>query len=381
MRAITTLILLFCSVTLSTQEKITLLFTGDLMQHREQIEAAHTNNGNYNYDYCFSRVKSIISSADIAIGNLELVIGGAPYTGYPSFSAPVCYLQALKNAGYDILLTGNNHCLDRRKRGLERTISMLDSLHIAHAGTYRNKGERENHYPLFYRHNNFGIAFLNYTYATNGIPVNKPNIVNYIDTAIMLKDIAKALSFNPDAIIACMHWGDEYISLPNGTQKRLASWLLSHGVTHIIGTHPHVVQPIEIVTDQTGKEHVVAYSLGNFISGMTARNTDGGIILQLTLHKDNNSCKISDCHYRLVWVGRPTLTGTSNYRLYLIGDHCDSLSHRAYKQMSFYGENTRRLLGKYNKGVNELPLFIKKNEKISIKYLQNQRKSLSLHRF
>ena len=113
---------------------------------------------------------------------------------------------------------------------------MLDSLQIPHAGTYVNTESREQQYPLLLEKNSFRIALLNYTYGTNGIKVISPNVVNYIDKAVMAQDIEAARAQHPDALIACMHWGDEYQSLPNKEQKNLTDWLLQQGVTHIIGS-------------------------------------------------------------------------------------------------------------------------------------------------
>ena len=155
-------------------------------------------------------------------------------------------LTAIHNAGFNVLITANNHSLDRGRKGLERTIQLIDSLKIPHAGTYLNAEERENKYPLLLEKKGFRIAILNYTYGTNGIPVTPPNIVNYTDTTIISKDIEASKTMNPDAIIACMHWGIEYQSLPDKEQKFLTDWLLRKGVNHIIGSHPHVVQPIEV---------------------------------------------------------------------------------------------------------------------------------------
>ena len=231
------------------------------MQHRAQIDAARTSDGKYDYSPCFSLVKEEISRADIAIGNLEVTLGGKPYQGYPTFSAPDEYLQAIKDAEFDVLLTANNHCLDRGKTGLERTITQIESFSIPYAGTYRNAIERKQLYPLFIRKKGFCIAILNYTYGTNGIKVSAPNIVNYIDKKTILKDIHSAQAVRPDAIIACMHWGEEYQSLPNREQCELADWLLKQGVTHIIGSHPHVIQPMELRTNgllRDGRARVVA---------------------------------------------------------------------------------------------------------------------------
>lgn len=377
MKTLIACITLLYSVTLSAQERITLLFVGDLMQHQAQIDAARTPDGRYDYSRCFSLVKEQISRADIAIGNLEVTLGGKPYQGYPAFSAPDEYLQSIKDAGFDILLTANNHCLDRGKKGLERTISMLDSLHIPYTGTYRNITERKQRYPLFFSKNGFRIALLSYTYGTNGIKASPPNIVNYIDKDIILQDIRSAQARRPDAIIACMHWGIEHQSLPNREQRELADWLLQQGVTHIIGSHPHVIQPMELRTDGIQK-HVVVYSLGNFISNMREKKTDGGLIFTLQLEKyplpqpipphfleESHSpqlesafipspfCQVADCGYNLVWTARPDLTGEKNYVLYPIHSSPDSLPQEARNHLKIFTEDTRKLLQQHHAGIHE----------------------------
>ena len=161
MKQIFILFLLWFGLSLSAQDQISLLFVGDLMQHQAQIDAARQGDG-YNYNDCFRHVKKEISEADMAIGNLEVTLGGKPYRGYPAFSAPDEYLNAIKEAGFDVLLTANNHCLDKGKLGLERTILMLDSLKIHHAGTYRNPEERHKSYPLLIEKNGFRIVLLKY---------------------------------------------------------------------------------------------------------------------------------------------------------------------------------------------------------------------------
>ena len=175
-------------------------------------------------------------------GNLS---GIPAYRGYPVFSAPDEYLYAIKEAGFDVLLTANNHCLDKGKLGLERTILMLDSLKIHHAGTYRNPEERHRNYPLLIEKNGFRIVLLNYTYGTNGFKTDAPNMVNYINREQIKKDILDARRKLPDVIIACMHWGVEYCSFPERSERELAGWLIGQGVDHVIGSHPHVLQPME----------------------------------------------------------------------------------------------------------------------------------------
>lgn len=345
--------------TIAQKQEITLLFAGDLMQHQAQIDAAKTASG-FNYAPCFVEVKDQISSADVAIGNLEVALGGKPYTGYPAFSAPDEFLHALTGAGFDILLTANNHCLDRRKKGLERTIHLLDSLTIPYAGTYRDSTDRANKYPLLINRNGFRIALLNYTYGTNGIEVQKPNIVNYIDKKTIAIDIEKAQLMKPDAIIACMHWGQEYALLPNREQKELANWLIKQGVDHVIGSHPHVVQPAELRTDSiTQKQNVVVYSLGNFISNMSAPNTDGGMLFTLTLEKDSIT-RIKDCGYNLVWTERPALSGKKNFVLYPTDYPLDSLNTNSRNRLNIYKKATEKHLNKHNLEMNKY-IFIEKN--------------------
>lgn len=372
---------LLYSVTLSAQtERITLLFVGDLMQHQAQIDAARTPNGSYDYTACFANVKEQISKADIAIGNLEVTLAGRPYSGYPAFSAPDEYLYAIKDAGFDVLLTANNHCLDRRQKGLERTIHILDSLHLMHAGTYLDSTQREEKYPLLINKKGFKIALLNYTYGTNGISVKHPNIVNYIDKQKILQDIQKAQSQNPDAIIACIHWGIEYQSLPNKEQQELADWMIEHGVTHIIGSHPHVIQPIELLTEGNHKQHLIVYSLGNFISNMSAPHTDGGmmITLQLEKHKfqlsthpspllpgqekeyfinhNDATCiftshtHVADCHYTLVWTARPQQTGEKQFYLRYIDQPTDKLPTAARNSLNIFKKESRKLMKEHNIG-------------------------------
>lgn len=350
-------------------QKLTLVFAGDLMQHQGQIDAARTPSG-FDYSDCFKYVKEEINKADIAIGNLEVTLGGKPYTGYPTFSAPDEYLQAIKHAGFDLLTTANNHCLDQGKRGLERTILMLDSLQLSHAGTYIDASARARSYPLFIEQNGFRIALLSYTYGTNGIKTMAPNVVNYIDKKQISADIDSARLRRPDAIIACMHWGNEYQSLPDKEQTSLADWLIEQGVTHVIGCHPHVVQPLELRTDSlTGQQHAIAYSLGNFISNMTGRRTDGGLLFKLELTKDTTHTYVSNCGYGLVWTARPVLSQKKNHTLYPICTKIDSLPTEARNRLKIFVNDTRALFRKHNCNINEY--FFSK--KIPAEYLEIQR--------
>jgi len=340
-------------------DTLRLLFVGDLMQHQGQINAARTAKG-YDYSTCFEYVKEEIGRADFAIANLEVTLGGKPYKGYPAFSAPDEYLTAIHDAGFNVLVTANNHSLDRGRAGLERTIQLIDTLKIPHAGTYVNAEAREKQYPLLLEKNGFRIALLNYTYGTNGIPVTPPNIVNYIDTMIIAKDIEASKALQPDAIIACMHWGIEYQSLPNKEQKFLTDWLLQKGVSHIIGSHPHVVQPIEVRTDSlTNDKHLVVYSLGNYISNMSARRTDGGLMVRMELVKDSTT-RLNNCEYSLVWTARPMQSGKKNHQLLPVNLPADSIPLQARNSLKIFTNDARTLFSKHNRGIKEYTFYQKK---------------------
>ncbi len=347
------IIAFFYSLTLSAQERIKLLFVGDLMQHDAQIKAARTTDG-YDYSDCFKHIKPEIEAADIAIANLEVTLGGRPYRGYPAFSAPDEFVYAIKDAGFDVLLTANNHCLDRGKRGLERTANLLDSLQIPFAGTYTDKKDFQMRYPLLIEKNGFRIALLAYTYGTNGLTPSAPNIVNYIDREQMKEDILTARQMKPDAIIACMHWGLEYHPLPNASQKDLADWLINQGVDHVIGSHPHVLQPMEVRPNpNTPAQHLVVYSLGNFISNMSKEKTDGGAMVKLELKKTKGITRMTDCSYTLIWTSRPILSKKRNFELYPSSYINQSINNKEVTPFKRFLDDARQLFEKHNKGIKE----------------------------
>ncbi|MBQ8656294.1 MAG: CapA family protein [Prevotella sp.] len=329
-------------------QQLSLLIAGDLMQHEPQIKKALQPDGTYNYDECFARVRPEIERADIAIANFEVTLGGRPYKGYPQFSAPDEYLQACIDAGFDVLTTSNNHCLDTRRRGLERTLDMMDSLRVPHLGTYRNQAERDKNYPFLIEWNDIRVVLLNFTYGTNGLRVEKPNVVNMMDTTEIARDLLKAKQMNPDVIIAMPHWGIEYQTLPSKEQKEVAQWLLDHGVDHVIGGHPHVAQPLEL---RNGGRNLVAWSLGNFISNQYKPNTYGGYMVRMEFTKRDSVTTLSDCGYALYWVSRPQDCGHKHQYRVLPIDEPDSVLTAAERQK----RNTvrtamRNLMQKNNQG-------------------------------
>ena len=327
---------------------LSILIAGDFMQHGPQIKAALQPDSSYNYDECFARVIPVIEDADVAIGNLEVTLGGKPYAGYPQFRAPDEYLQAIVDAGIDIILTANNHCLDSGKHGLERTIMMMDSVGVPHVGTYLDSIDCAINYPYLFEQNGIRVAILNFTYGTNGLKVENPNIVNMMDTLVIAGDLVKAQSMNPDIIIALPHWGIEYQTLPSKEQRKMANWLIDKGVDHVVGGHPHVAQPMELLNDG---QNFVAYSLGNVISNQSMPNTYGGYMVRLDFVKNDSLTMLSDCAYIPYWVSRPHDNDFKhNYRLLPLDEPDSLLTAKERQQRDTISQAIRTLFEKYNVG-------------------------------
>ena len=329
-------------------DSLSILIAGDFMQHGPQIQAALRPDSSYNYDECFARVSQVFEKADVAIGNFEVTLGGKPYAGYPRFSAPDEYLKAIVDAGIDIILTANNHCLDTGKHGLERTIHVLDSLGIPRMGTYLDEEDRDYYYPYLLEFNGIRVAFLNFTYGTNGLVAQKPNIVNMMDTVTIAEDLLKAHAMEPDVIIAIPHWGIEYETLPSEEQRAMAQWLLDNGVDHIVGGHPHVAQPMELLNEG---RNFVAYSLGNFISNQSMPNTYGGYMVKLDFVKNDSLTMLYDCGYIPYWVSRPHDNGfRHNYRVLPLDEPDSLLTHKERKQRDTISKAMRTLFKEHNVG-------------------------------
>lgn len=287
----------------------TLAVCGDAMSHMPQTRDAYDSQaGAYDYKPMIRFAKPWIEQADYAVVNLETTFAGGPdYSGFPAFNTPDALGDALKDAGFDLVSTANNHCLDRGYDGMVRTLDVLDNLGLAHVGTYRSAVERAAQNGVHVADvGGIKIVFLSYTYGTNGIPLSKshPDTVNILhtdymsdaqvlDTARIADDLAAAEALSPDLIAVIVHWGVEYQTTQNDHQEEIADFLFDHGADVILGSHPHVLQPMETrtLTDRDGTTHTgfVCWSLGNFISSQNDEYTDTTVVLNLELTKNPNT--------------------------------------------------------------------------------------------
>lgn len=319
--------------------------TGDIMFHPSQLEGAYDALTNtYDFNNSFKAIKGIIEEADIAIANFEGTTAGDStysYQGYPLFNAPDEVLDAIKNAGFDILSTANNHSLDTRKAGVIRTVEQIKQRGMEPIGTYVEKPETR---VLIKEAKGIKFAFLSYTEMVNGLesvmsPEDLDAMVNIFNEAKMKEDISYAKEQNADVIIACLHWGDEYSRIQAQRQEILADKLFREGVDIIFGSHPHVIQPAQTL-EYDGKTKFVAYSMGNFISnqrvetlvpyGMTehvSKYTEDGLIIDIEIEKKGETGEVSikNISYIPLWVYKGLKeNGTAEHVVYPIMDYIES---------------------------------------------------------
>lgn len=258
-------------------------FVGDLMVHNTIAQAAYIPAAaSYDFTGMFEAVAPYLQEG-YTIGNLETPVAGdhLGFPGYPRFNAPVALLSALQSAGFDMLLTANNHSLDQGQAGLLATLQNLAIFNLAAQGTFAAPEEAWK--VKVYELNGIRVAFLTYTYGTNGIPIPRGHeyLINLIEPVKMKSDIQQARESGVDFVIVMLHFGKEYHQQPAAEQRELVAQLRQWGASLVVGSHPHVVQPVE-----GDHNFLVAYSLGNFLADQRRAGTDRGAILQVILEKN-----------------------------------------------------------------------------------------------
>lgn len=265
---------------------------GDIMMHGPQIKSGAKSDGSYDFNSFFQEIKPYLLSADLAIGNFETTLAGPEkgYKGYPQFNAPDQIVDALKNIGIDLVSTANNHSMDTGVQGVKRTYKTLKEKGILPVGTAPSPQERV---PTIVKKNGITFAFLAYTEHTNGLPVpqDQPYLVNQIDSDQIREDIQKSKALGAEFVIVSLHFGMEYQRKPNEKQIQIAHQSLQDGADVVLGSHPHVLQRMEKVNMQ-GKEKLIIYSMGNFISNQFMPYTDEGVVLYFDVFKDPKTQKV-----------------------------------------------------------------------------------------
>lgn len=292
-------------------DRITVAAVGDILLHLPlQRKASFAG-----FQSLWSEAIPYIQSADIAFANIEgpmaygvsksgnLIkdpghrVDGQVYTSYPLFNYHPKLANALKRSGFDVVSTANNHALDRYSVGVDRTIKVLDNAKLNHMGT-RTRNSDETWYTVTEK-NGFKVAWLACTEGTNGITDSYHQVLHCYKKSDQKELLAliQELKQKVDAVIITPHWGKQYQRTVSKRQKRLAVQLLEAGATAIIGTHPHVVQPVKYYRTKDGRQTLVAYSLGNFVSYQGTPKNRSTIILYFSLVRKQNHVVVEDLGY------------------------------------------------------------------------------------
>jgi poly-gamma-glutamate capsule biosynthesis protein CapA/YwtB (metallophosphatase superfamily) len=303
-------------MTRTLTERLTIGAIGDILIHDTVYQDAF-NGTQYNFNPIFENVKGILESPDVLTANQESMLGGVDIgvSSYPMFNSPHEVADALVNTGVDIVSLANNHTLDKGQRGILSATDYLNSIGLPHVGSFLNEEDRQK--LRIINKNGIKLAFLSYTYGTNGIPIpdGKDFLVNLINRDSMSEEIGRAKK-EADVVVMSIHWGNEYQRIPTSEQKDLANFLANEGVDIIFGSHPHVLQPMEWIKRDDGRKTFVIYSLGNFISGQVRDYKDiGGMAtVEITKHitETGKSIELSNPTFYPTFVSSQ---GQQNYRV------------------------------------------------------------------
>lgn len=339
----------------------TLTALGDTLCHNTQYwDAYNSETKEYDFSYVYEDIKYYTKVADITVGSLETTFAGEDkgYSNYPTFNSPDSLATALKKIGVDVISLAGNHALDYGYSGICRTIDVLDNADISHLGTYKTVEDQEK--LLIKNVKGVKIAFINYTYGTNGIsvPSGKEFCVNLIDKNLIKKQIDQAKSEGADMIVACMHWGTEYKTSANSEQKELADYLFKNGVDIILGNHPHVLEPMEKKTitldDGATKDVFVVYALGNFTADQRDEITRDSSILNLNITKNvDGNISINKVDYVPIYMYKNSNAKSHKFKIldieksiakYESGD-TSSISPTVYTNLKTQLEKIKSILG------------------------------------
>lgn len=346
---------LFCRAgEIQADTRARVIFIGDVMAHQEQIDGARSSDL-WDFSHQFRSVKPLFKDA-MTVANLETVFAGekSGFAGYPSFNAPDELALALSDLGVHIVTLANNHILDRGESAAARTSKVLDEAGIMWTGL-GSGSDKDPGGPLVVEYAGLKWAFVNYSYGSNN-PQKSRSIsdddrifLNTISSESITEGLSAAREAGSDIVVACLHWGNEYQFDPTARQREVAALCVKNGADLVIGTHPHVLQPVEIRSSDRGYA-VIAYSLGNFISYQRTTPRERSIILAVDVEK--KSGKSAGISRVLVAPTRVSATGPSGRRKIIVvyaGDRdlpgADDLPEAELRRARTIGRNVLDFLG------------------------------------
>lgn len=314
--------------------EVSLVMVGDILMHTKVYESGLMEDGSYNYDHMFAQVKEEIEAADLALVNQEVILGGRELglSGYPAFNAAYEVGDSLVNAGFDVILHATNHALDKGKKGMLNCISFWEEHYPDISVLGIHESEEDAQEICIREVDGIRLAILNYTYGTNGIslPKDMPYAVDLWDEQKIAEDVAIAKEM-ADFIVVCPHWGTEYVLEETADQRKKAQFLADLGVDLVIGTHPHVVEPVKWVTGAGGNDTLVYYSIGNFINATSGTGTGRaarmlGAMAEVTITVDEETQEVYICEYDVEPLVTHNVSGSGQITTYKLEDYTEELA-------------------------------------------------------
>lgn len=313
-----------------TESRVSFNAVGDNLIHQLLIDRAY-DEGEYDFSSYYANIQSYIKEADLSFVNQETVLGGEElgYSGYPNFNTPTEMAQNLIDVGFDVVNGATNHSFDKGEKGLNHSIDVFSETPMTYIGLYKSQEDRDTIQLI--EKNGIKIAFLSYNQLTNGHSVPHSYSYNPFDEDLIVNDIANAKEIS-DFVVVSAHWGEEYETSANSFQKKYAQIIADAGADVIIGTHSHTLQPVEWIEGESGNKTLVAYSLGNFVSGMMEEITQLGAMISLDFVKDEGVLKIENVvltplanHYTIETLADAYGT-RDNFTVYRLKDYTEDMS-------------------------------------------------------
>lgn len=306
-----------------------ILAVGDNIIHEEIYNQAKARSisGGYDFSFVYENLKDIISSADAALITQESVISSEHgVSAYPLFNSPAEIGDELSKLGFTVVNTATNHALDFGEKGLKNTLGFLKEKGLNSIGAYESK-EAANWLNI-QDVNGIKVAWLGFTESLNGhsLPEDSEVSVELSDYETHLNEMITLAKRKADIVIVCAHWGNEYETEVTQSQKDLAAKLAEWGADIIIGSHPHVIQPVEYIKNSNGSKTLVAYSLGNFVSAMTKPELMLGGMLTFDVVKNTDTKEITVENVAFSGVVTHYGYNLSKIRLYPLSGYSDTLA-------------------------------------------------------
>lgn len=313
------------------ENKVSFTAVGDNLMHQLLLDKAKTSDG-YDFSPYYTNIQSYIQKADLAFVNQETILGGGKASGYPNFNTPDVMAKNLHDVGFDIVNGATNHALDKGGNALLNSIKVFNQYKdMKYIGLYESQEKRDD--ITVVEQNGIKIALLSYNQLTNGHKMPNSYCMNLFDENVIKKDVENAKEISDFVVVSC-HWGNEYDTEPDAFQKKYAKLFADLGVDVILGTHSHTLQPVEWVEGKDGHKTLVAYSLGNFVSGMMEEDTQLEGMLSFDLKKEDNRCSIENViltplvnHYEITNL-KDAYGTRQNFTVYRLKDYTEELAKK-----------------------------------------------------